>query len=126
MRRPLLSMLISFVFVTGLAEQADAQGEKDKSDTPSVRLPQAGVVPFDAETAKKLQKAWAKHLSAAETAKNSMGMELILIPPGEFQITIESRCSFPPLSIIHSQLSILNYPFLHALLSQSQKIHAFV
>ena len=86
MRNPLLSMLIGFTFLTGLAVHADAQGEKGKSDTPNVRPPRAGVVPFDAATAKKLQNAWAKHLSAAETVKNSIGMELILIPPGEFRM----------------------------------------
>ena len=86
MRNPLLSMLIGFAYLTGLAVQAHAQGEKGKSDTPNVRPPQPGVVPFDAETAKQLQNAWAKYLSAAETLKNSIGMDLVLIPPGEFRM----------------------------------------
>lgn len=86
MRNPWLSMLIGFAFLAGLAVQAIAQTEQGKSETPNVRPPQAGVVPFDAETAKKLQNAWARHLSAAETVKNSIGMELILIPPGEFRM----------------------------------------
>src|SRR5437868_10626686 len=86
MRNPWLSILIGFAFLTGLAAQARAEGEKDKSDTPGVRPPQAGVVPFDAETATRLQDAWARHLSADVTLKNSIGMKLMLIPPGKFRL----------------------------------------
>jgi formylglycine-generating enzyme required for sulfatase activity len=48
--------------------------------------PPRAVVPFDAETAAEHQKAWAKHLSAPIQLTNSIGMELSLIPPGEFSM----------------------------------------
>ncbi len=46
--------------------------------------PPPAVAPFDAATACKHQEAWAKHLSMPVEIANSIGMKLVLIPPGEF------------------------------------------
>jgi eukaryotic-like serine/threonine-protein kinase len=47
-------------------------------------LPPTAVAPFDAAAAKRSQEAWAKHLKMPVVATNSLGMKLVLIPPGEF------------------------------------------
>ena len=46
--------------------------------------PKPLVAPFDAKQAKAGQAAWAKHLGTTVESKNSVGMTLVLIPPGEF------------------------------------------
>ena len=42
------------------------------------------VAPFDARQARSLQERWAKHLGVPVEITNSIGMKLVLIPPGEF------------------------------------------
>ena len=44
------------------------------------------IAPFDATTARKHQEAWAKHLGLPVEITNSIGMKLVLIPPGEFRM----------------------------------------
>ena len=46
--------------------------------------PAAAMAPFDAATAKKHQEAWAEYLDVPVETTNSIGMKLVLIPPGEF------------------------------------------
>jgi len=46
--------------------------------------PALAVAPFDAETAKNHQRAWANHLRVSVEITNSIGMKLALIPAGEF------------------------------------------
>jgi formylglycine-generating enzyme required for sulfatase activity len=55
--------------------------QAQKKDAPP---PKPTVAPFDAKQAEEQQKAWAKHLGVRVKARNSIGMELMLIPPGEF------------------------------------------
>jgi WD40 repeat protein/serine/threonine protein kinase/formylglycine-generating enzyme required for sulfatase activity len=45
--------------------------------------PPLAVAPFDAATAKKHQQAWASYLGQPVETTNSIGMKLVLIPPGE-------------------------------------------
>jgi formylglycine-generating enzyme required for sulfatase activity/serine/threonine protein kinase len=54
----------------------------DKEDS----APLPAVAPFDAAKAKEHQKAWAKHLGVPVEMTNSIGMKLVLIPPGEFDM----------------------------------------
>jgi formylglycine-generating enzyme required for sulfatase activity len=44
------------------------------------------VAPFDAAKAKEHQEGWAKHLGVPVELTNSIGMKLLLIPPGEFDM----------------------------------------
>jgi formylglycine-generating enzyme required for sulfatase activity len=45
------------------------------------------TAPFDAAQAKAAQEAWAKSLGkSSPVEKNSIGMELVLIPPGRFRM----------------------------------------
>jgi formylglycine-generating enzyme required for sulfatase activity len=48
--------------------------------------PPAAVAPFDADKAKLHQQAWAQYLGVPVEVTNSIGMKLVLIPPGEFQM----------------------------------------
>ncbi len=48
--------------------------------------PSPAVAPFDAATAKAHQEAWAKQLAMPVEITNAVGMKLLLIPPGEFQM----------------------------------------
>ncbi len=48
--------------------------------------PSPAVAPFDAKKAKEHQEGWAKHLGVPFEIANSIGMKLVLIPPGEFQM----------------------------------------
>ena len=62
-----------------LAASVPVQAQKN-DDIP----PEPTVAPFDAKQAEEHQKAWAKQLGVRVKARNSIGMELMLIPPGEF------------------------------------------
>jgi len=44
------------------------------------------IAPFDAARAKQHQQAWADYLGLPVEMTNSIGMKLILIPPGEFDM----------------------------------------
>jgi serine/threonine protein kinase/formylglycine-generating enzyme required for sulfatase activity len=48
--------------------------------------PPPAVAPFDEKQAKEHQAAWAKHLGVPVEITNSIGMKLVLIPPGEFEM----------------------------------------
>jgi formylglycine-generating enzyme required for sulfatase activity len=54
--------------------------------TISDKPPQPAVAPFDEKMAKRHQKLWARHLNVAAVQTNSLGMKLVLIPPGEFMM----------------------------------------
>jgi formylglycine-generating enzyme required for sulfatase activity len=46
--------------------------------------PPPAIAPFDAKTARAHQEAWAKYLGVKVAYTNSIGMQFMLIPPGEF------------------------------------------
>jgi serine/threonine protein kinase/formylglycine-generating enzyme required for sulfatase activity len=46
--------------------------------------PPLAVAPFDAKQARAHQEAWAEYLGVPVEQTNSIGMKLVLIPPGEF------------------------------------------
>ena len=48
--------------------------------------PPPAVAPFDAKKAKELQGAWSKYLGVPVEITNSIGMKLVVIPPGEFEM----------------------------------------
>jgi formylglycine-generating enzyme required for sulfatase activity len=50
------------------------------------KTPDLLVAPFDSDRARLARKDWARFHSIAETQTNSIGMQLTLIPPGEFQM----------------------------------------
>ena len=48
--------------------------------------PPIAKAPFDAKQARAHQEAWAKHLGTEVETTNSVGMKMVLIPPGEFMM----------------------------------------
>jgi len=50
------------------------------------RTPPLAIAPFDEQTAKQHQSAWAKHLGVPVLYTNSISMRFVLIPPGEFMM----------------------------------------
>ena len=54
--------------------------------TPHGEAPPLAVAPFSPEEAKQHQERWAKHLGVPVVETNSIGMQMVLIPPGEFMV----------------------------------------
>ena len=54
--------------------------------TPRGEAPPPAVAPFSTEEAKQHQQRWADHLGVPVEHENSIGMKLVLIPPGEFMM----------------------------------------
>ena len=48
--------------------------------------PPLAIAPFTPEEAKQHQETWAKHLGVPVVEENSVGMKMVLIPPGEFMM----------------------------------------
>ena len=48
--------------------------------------PLVPVAPFDLQEAQLAQRSWSDHLGTDLTLTNSIGMKLVLIPPGEFMM----------------------------------------
>lgn len=51
------------------------------------------AAPFSREQASAARKAWAAHLQVAGARKNSLEMPMVLIPPGQFAMGIESNAT---------------------------------
>ncbi len=50
------------------------------------QTPPPAVAPFDAKRAKAHQMAWGKYLKTPIETTNSIGMKLVLLPTGEFDM----------------------------------------
>ena len=68
-----------------LAQVADEPMPEVGGASARVRPPLA-VAPFNEKTALGHQKRWAKYLGVPAVQTNSIGMKLVLIPPGEFDM----------------------------------------
>lgn len=62
-----------------VAENDDREGKPALAAGPLL-----AIAPFDAKSARDHQEAWAKYLNVPVEQENSLGMRLVLIPPGEF------------------------------------------
>ncbi len=70
--------LLSLMSVLLLASGTAMPGDDD--------MPPSAAAPFSAQQARGYQESWSKHLGKPREIENSIGMKLILIPPGEFQM----------------------------------------
>ena len=67
--------------------QAKSQGlatTKPHSHTGDATRPPLAIAPFNAIAAKRYQRCWAEHLGIEVVSVNSIGMKLVLIPPGDY------------------------------------------
>ena len=60
--------------------------EKPADVSRGLAMPGIAVAPFDEAQAKAHQKSWADHLGVPVESTNSIGMKLVVIPPGEFMM----------------------------------------
>ncbi len=72
------------LLVSGLAAFATVSLLLTDSAAADGGAPPLAVAPFDAKQAKAHQQAWAKYLKTEIEVTNSIGIKLMLIPPGEF------------------------------------------
>ena len=70
--------------------QVPEGGTPEADGTSERSRPPLAVAPFDAQKAKEHQETWAKHLRVPLEMTNSIGMKLVLIPPGEFTMGDEN------------------------------------
>jgi formylglycine-generating enzyme required for sulfatase activity len=80
-----------FSLVSGGRETINARLEAPvelKSQISNLKslIPPPAIAPFDAKKATEYQEAWAKYLGVPAEITNSIGMNLVLIPPGEFDM----------------------------------------
>jgi formylglycine-generating enzyme required for sulfatase activity len=76
---------------SGRSEQALSSATPVAAPEPAENVPgrvapPLAQAPFDAKHARAHQEAWSRHLSAPVEQTNSIGMKLVLIPPGEFMM----------------------------------------
>jgi len=69
-----------------LVESDVAESQLEPSPPQPTPAPVPAVAPFDDTQAKQYQETWADHLGVPVEITNSIGMKLVLIPPGEFQM----------------------------------------
>jgi formylglycine-generating enzyme required for sulfatase activity len=78
------TVLLAALLISALGEPARTDDESDPSPR---NVPPLLTAPFDLETAKAAQGEWAKHLGkSSPVEKNSIDMELVLIPAGRFRM----------------------------------------
>ena len=65
---------------------APVESPRASSQPPTNPAPQSAIAPFDTGQARAQQEAWAKYLDRPVVETNSLGMQLVLIPPGEFKM----------------------------------------
>jgi len=65
---------------------AEGKPAERKRPAKPPRRPELAVAPFDETEARRHQKAWADHLGVDVEITNSIGMRLVLSPPGEFMM----------------------------------------
>jgi formylglycine-generating enzyme required for sulfatase activity/serine/threonine protein kinase len=75
-----LGFRVSLVLVETVPARAEVTPPAKPAAQPLARAP------FDAEKAKEHQQAWADHRNIEVETTNSIGMKLVLIPPGDFQM----------------------------------------
>jgi len=76
-----------------MGDSSDTDGDPEMApevntatDPTIVTGPALAVAPFDEAQAKAHQEAWADHLELDVEMTNSIGMRLVLIPPGEYMM----------------------------------------
>jgi len=79
-------LLLGIVLAISLHHGGPAPSTEYPVPGTQMEAPPPAVAPFDAQQARRHQEAWAKHLGVPVEMTNSIGMKLVLIPPGEFMM----------------------------------------
>jgi formylglycine-generating enzyme required for sulfatase activity len=79
--------------------------------------------PFNRQKALDARKAWAEYAELAEERKNSLGMALVLIPPGEFRMGSEETFEELVQRFPHAKASVDRHSIVGALLSSASPQH---
>ena len=77
---------VGFRIVSEFAIVVKVSAESTSGVSNVMPQPRAAIAPFDAVQAKVHQKEWADYLRVPVVSTNSIGMKLVLIPPGEFMM----------------------------------------
>jgi len=59
--------------------------------------PAPAKAPFTAQQAKKHQQQWAKYIGKELVYTNSIGMKMVLLPPGEFMMGVSEKDTYEKL-----------------------------
>jgi len=86
---------------------------------------QSHVSPFTPDQARQAQEAWASQLGLAVVQTNSIGMQLTLIPPGEFQMG-SPKDELERQDCEHQHLVRITRPYLLGVFSVTQQEYAAV
>jgi len=79
--------VVALLVVLGLLLALLGGGKRNGDETPARGEDGSSpLAPLEAEDASEHQKAWAKTLDLPAQMTNSIGMKLVLIPPGEFDM----------------------------------------
>lgn len=68
------------------ASRSESPAAKTPPSPPVTAKPDLLHAPFNKSAAQAAQAAWSKHLGQPATRTNSLGMKLMLVPPGEYQM----------------------------------------
>ncbi len=77
------------------------------------------VAPFSADDARTYQKQWADHLGVPIERTNSLGMRLVLIPPGQFEMGATDE----EIQLAVSQVGSLGFPWVRPLVRSEGPRH---
>ncbi len=79
-------LLLIIAFVVIKMRSRDGTLVVEAVAVPLGGAPQLAIAPFDAGKAKEHQRAWAKYLGVPVETTNSIGLKLVIIPPGEYMM----------------------------------------
>jgi formylglycine-generating enzyme required for sulfatase activity len=70
----------------GTPPAGDTTANGPPTDRAPAGLPPSGALPMSPDEAQGLQQRWAEHLGRPAVERNSLGMDLALVPPGELEV----------------------------------------
>ena len=80
------SLLLCVVVVVSMLAARCICSDAAEPVSIAIAEPALAVAPFDAEQAQHHQQAWSAHRGLPLEWTNSIGMKMVLIPPGEFML----------------------------------------
>ncbi|WP_010587813.1 protein kinase domain-containing protein [Schlesneria paludicola] len=95
-------------------EPSDVPPSPSTGETPTKPIPLARpeplASPFTDEVARESQRAWAEFLGQSVTDQNSIGLSLVLVPPGEFRMGSDPSDPRRPTHAISARPAVVEAP----------------